>query len=134
MNSTDKEVDQEAGDINHESYGRGCLFFDKGAYREAISCFREALEYWPEDSEAWLALGNCYDACGKSRKAEKSYRKSLDFQTDKTRDAALFNLGNALYDQSQFKEAMECYDKVSSSSKVYPTARINIERAKSKVV
>ena len=129
-----KEEDTEAGEINHHLYGKGCLYFERGAFREAISSFREALEYWPEDSEAWLALGNCYDACGKPRKAEKCYRMSIEYQTDKTRDIALFNLGNALYDQRLFADAIECYEKVSSTSKIYPSVRINTEKAKSRVV
>ena len=127
------ESQLETEQVNHEIYGKGCLLFEQGSYRDAISCFREALEYWPEDPEAWLALGNSYGACGKARKAEGSYRKSLEFQTDKTRDATLFNLGNVLVDQDKLSEAVECYEQVSPSSSMYPSVRINIEKVKTKL-
>ena len=111
--SLKKENIEDADDRNHELYGKGCKYFNNGDFREAISSFKESLEYWPEDAQAWFALGNCYESGKKPRRAEKCFRKALEFGTEKINDKAWFNLGHSLYDQRLFAEALECYEKVS---------------------
>ncbi len=126
-----KENLDDGGDNNHELYGKGCAYYNKEDYRNAIKAFSEALEYWPEDGQAWLALGNCYDSCQKPRRAEQCYRKAVQFSTNtgRDRDSALYNLGNSLYDQLLFSEAIECYEKVSKSSKAWGAAKFNRQKA-----
>ncbi len=124
-----KERSRDSSDLNHSLYKKGCSFYDSKDYRKAIISFREALEYWPEDGEAWLALGNCYDANNKPKRAEKCFRQSLTYQTGKIRNMALFNLGNSLYDQCLYKDAINYYDQISKSDEIYGVAVINKKRA-----
>ena len=131
--SKKKEDSDNSSDLNHALYEKGCAFYKDGDYRNAISAFKESLEYWPEDGEAWLALGNCYDASKKPKRAEKCFRRALVFETEKIRDTALFNLGNSLYDQCLFEDAIKCYDKVSKGGDIHATAMTNKDRAKQKI-
>ena len=124
-----KERSRDSSDLNHSLYKKGSTFYDAKDYRKAIISFKEALEYWPEDGEAWLALGNCYDASNKPKRAEKCFRQSLIYQTEKIRNMVLYNLGNSLYDQSLYKDAINYYSEISKSDEIYGVAMINKKRA-----
>ena len=127
---SNKEFNTEASELNHKAYKTGCDYYDQGYYKKAAKAFTESLEYWPEDPEAWLALGNCYDELNNPAKAEQCFRKSLQFASPNKKNDILYNLGNSLLDQAKFAEAIECYVKVSAQSSVYRAAQINMERAK----
>lgn len=126
----EKEFEPNASVLNHNAYKIGCDYYNKGRYKNALKAFTESLEYWPEDPEAWLALGNCYDKLNSPVKAEECFRKSLIFAPFNNRNDALFNLGNSLFDQEKFVEAIEYYAKVSAQSSVYSAAQLNMERAR----
>jgi len=131
--SIKKENRDDAGDRNHELYGKGCKYFDSGDFRNAIGYFKESLDYWPEDGEAWFALGNCYEAGKKPRRAEKCFRKALEFGTEKIIDGVWFNLGNSLYDQRLFEEALECYKNISKSAEFRRSVLRNIRLVENKL-
>jgi tetratricopeptide (TPR) repeat protein len=128
--SSNKEFNPDASELNQKAYKSGCDYYDHSSYKKAAKAFAESLEYWPEDSEAWLALGNCYDELNKPAKAEQCFRKSLQFVSPDKKNNVFYNLGNSLLDQAKFGEAIECYIKVSPQSSVYRAAQINMERAK----
>ena len=132
MKRSNKEDDPNASELNHQAYEAGCEHYDQGNFKRRIKSFKESLEYWPEDPETWLALGNCYDELNKPAKAEQCYRESLHFTAPDRQSSALYNLGNSLLDQAKFLEAIECYIKVSAQSSSYRAAQINIMRAKNK--
>ena len=127
--SNSKEYDPNASELNHKAYKSGCEDYKRGHFKRGVKSFTESLEYWPEDSQAWFALGNCYDELNKPDKAEKCYRESLQFTIPEKQSDALYNLGNSLLDQARFLEAIECYIKVSPQSSSYNAAQINIKRA-----
>ena len=127
---SDKWLVEDASDLNHEAYGRGAKLFSDGNFNLAKNDFKLALEYWPEDPEAWMALGNCYDELKKPKKAEECFRKSLLYCSAERMPDIYFNLGNSLLDQMRFEEAIECYQRVSAQSPVYAVAQINLKRAK----
>lgn len=54
--------DADVSQLNHDAYVAAMFHYENGNYNNAKSLFREAIEYWPEDADAWMALGNCYDA------------------------------------------------------------------------
>jgi len=128
--SNNKEFDQNASDLNDKAYKSGCKNYNRGLYKNAAKDFIESLEYWPEDPQAWFALGNCFDELNKPTKAEKCFRTSLQFTEPNKQSDVLYNLGNSLLDQSKFEKAIECYTKVSAQSAAYRAAQINLERAK----
>jgi Tfp pilus assembly protein PilF len=122
----EKSETPNATGSNHESYRLGCAAFDAGRFSEAKHFFREALDYWPEDYQAWWAMGNCYDSLGKPEKAEDCFRKSLEWNDVKSEPELLFNLGNSLFDQQRYSEAAEIYSKISAQSAVWPKAQRNL--------
>jgi len=115
--------------VDHSLYGKGIVFFETNDFRSAISAFKEALVYWPEDSQAWLALGDCYDADKKPRRAINCYRQALKFETPETRDNALYGLGVNLFDQRDFDEAANCFRKISEAADFHELALHNIQSA-----
>jgi len=119
-----------ASESNHEAYKLGCVSYEQGRFSEAKALFQEALDFWPEDFDAWWALGNCYDELDKPNKAEDCYRKSLELGNGKNESELLFNLGNSLLDQQRYSEAIEIYLRISSQSDIWSKAQKNMSLAK----
>lgn len=126
---TEKSMISEASDLNHKSYGDGATHYKEGNFKRAKQAFELALEYWPEDPQAWFALGNCFDELNKPAKAEECFRKALVYTQEEKKSDVYFNLGNSLYDQAKLAEAIDCYKKVSGQSPSYWPAQRNLERA-----
>ncbi|HWJ00534.1 MAG TPA: tetratricopeptide repeat protein [Burkholderiales bacterium] len=122
---TAKTFQPDASDLNHEAYLQGCRLFKAAKYKKAIKAFDEAVSYWPKDGQAWMALGNCYDELRRPVDAEKCLRRALAYYGKKDRAAVQFNLGNSLFDQERYKEAIEHYEQVPKSSDVFDKARKN---------
>ena len=122
----EKSVLPEASDLNHEAYKEGCIHYKNKNYAKAKQAFKAALEYWPQDPQAWLALGNCHDELNKPNKAEECFRKSLQHTASNEKSGVLFNLGNSLFDQNKLTEAVKCYANVSAQSKAYWAAQRNM--------
>ena len=127
----DKSELPEASDLNHKSYGEGVTLYKEGNFQRAKRAFEESLEYWPEDPQAWFALGNCFDEMKKPSKAENCFRSALVYAQEEKKSDVYFNLGNSLYDQEKLDEAIECYLKVLAQSGAYPAAQKNLRRARS---
>lgn len=125
-----KSFHPDSSGLNHEAYKRGCTFSNDGNYHNAKLAFEEALSYWPEDSHAWMALGNCEDALNKPKAAESCFRRALAYCEDKNRNAIRFNLANSLLDQERHGEAIELYEQIPGDSDVYPLARKNLSIAR----
>ncbi|MEQ9059458.1 MAG: tetratricopeptide repeat protein [Gammaproteobacteria bacterium] len=125
-----KESRADAADLNHAAYARGCELYDSGEYSQALAAFREATSYWPEDPDAWMAIANCYDSLRRPKQAEKVLRKALDLGKEKIRDALLYNLGNSLYDQGRFEEAIAVYESLPPGTEIWESAQLNAARAR----
>jgi len=67
-----------AFDPNHAAYVKGDALWKQGRFKEAAQYFQLAADEWPEDYQAWWALGNCYTELKKPRKAEDAFRKALN--------------------------------------------------------
>jgi tetratricopeptide (TPR) repeat protein len=128
---TSKAFDPSASDLNHEAYKAGYAFFRDGSFNKARLAFEDALEYWPKDPQAWMALGNCHDAMGKPERAEKCFRRALRVCADEDVHAIRFNLANSLLDQERFAEAIDLYVTIPSESDVFVKAQRNLSRARS---
>ncbi len=77
----DKSEHPDARDLNHAAYGRGIECKKATNFYLAIQAFTESLGYWPQDPQAWFALGVCYDEILKPSKGEYSCRKALGART-----------------------------------------------------
>ncbi len=128
-----KAFDPRASELNHEAYVAGCEFFENSQFKKASRSFQESLEYWPKDPQAWMALGNCYDELSKPKDAEKCFRRTLLYCEDKNRDDILYNLGNSLFDQDRYSEAIQEFEKVSDEAAAYTLAQKNVLTAKSRL-
>jgi len=128
--SSNEEFDPDASELNHKAYKIGCENYDQRLFKKAAKAFAESTEYWPEDYQAWHALGNCFDELNKPARAEPCYRKFLELTVPEKQSNAWYNLGNSLLDQAKFEEAIECYIRVSAQSSIYRSALQNMERAK----
>jgi Tfp pilus assembly protein PilF len=95
--------------------------------------FRKALKAWPRDSDTAWAIADCYSELLKPKLAEKFYRLALGTCAVKKRALLLYNIGNALFDQKKYKDALTQYERISKQNRVYKQARKNIKLAKSKI-
>lgn len=118
-----------AWDRNHAWYCVGDADFKMGKYKDAIKSFRKAYGYDSDDVQCLLAIGNCFDAIKEPKKAENILKKALDIGLKgKVRSAVIFNLGNALFDQERFDEAIAYYlDVKNRRDEIGKKARKNIK-------
>ena len=122
----------DAPQRNHDAYVAGLFHYENGDYKNAKAHFKEAVQYWPEDADAWMALGNCYDSMHKPLKAEEYFRKALAVCAHAESANILYNLGNSLYDQAKYESATEAYLQIPKGHRIWPKALINLEHAKKK--
>lgn len=115
--------------LNNAAYSRGDESFRAQRYREALAHFREALEADLGDSASLFAMGNCYSALRKHERAENSFRQAITLAPSTEHPALLFNLGNALFDQGRFAEAVDVYAQVPHGDKVWPACSRNLKLA-----
>ena len=66
----------------------------------------------PGDFRSLVREGNSQYNAGKSEDAEKSYRRALD--VDEKSNLAAFNLGDALYRQQKYDEAVKEFERTAS--------------------
>lgn len=115
-----------AQDPNHAAYLRGDKKFKARRYAEAAREFLVALDAWPEDWMAMHALGNCYGETKKPRKAEKWFRLAIDMAPEEDRAKLIYNLGNTLFDQQRFDDAIQMYREVPRGHEIWHLAVNNI--------
>jgi tetratricopeptide (TPR) repeat protein len=120
-------------DANHAAYVRGDKKFRERRYADAAKYFLVALEEWPGDWQAMHALGNCYSEMKKPRKAEKWFREAIEIVPPERRFDLIYNLGNALFDQQRFDEAIEMYRQVPRGHEIWRLAENNIATCKTRL-
>jgi tetratricopeptide (TPR) repeat protein len=115
--------------LNIESYSEADIHYNFGRFRSALRCFKISALADPEDGDAQLGIGNCWDAMKKPANAETAFRKALELLPEARRPDALFNLGNALLDQGNFQEAVSVYSSIPKGTVVAEKAARNMEIA-----
>ena len=128
-----KMPEQERDSLNNTHYQKGDDLYKQGNYDDALLEFKKALKAWPTASDTAWAIADCYSELLKPRLAEKFYRLALDTCSIKKRASLLYNIGNALFDQRKYKDALMHYEKISKQNRVYKQARKNIKLVKSKI-
>jgi tetratricopeptide (TPR) repeat protein len=115
-------------DLNHGWYVAGGLYYKKGNFEAAARAFDRSVADRPDDHEALMALANCYFEIKMPGLSEKYLRIALKY---KESAGLLYNLGNALFDQEKYAQAIEFYQRVSEDSgEIFGLARKNIRKAK----
>jgi tetratricopeptide (TPR) repeat protein len=114
-------------DLNHAWYVVGDLYFKKGDFAAAARAFDRSVADRPDDPEALMALANCYSEMDSPRLAERYLRLALKYSDNVS---IVLNLGNALFDQEKYREAIEIYKNIPvSSGDIFRSAQMNIRRA-----
>lgn len=126
----DKSAHPKSAEFHNEAYVEGCTLYGEHGFAQARRSFETALEYKPDDPQAWFALGNCHDAMRSPAKAEVCYRMALKFSEPDAFSTVYYNLGNSLLDQQKYAEAIEFYTKVSSASTAFQAACKNAALAR----
>ena len=129
-----KDLHPDAADRNHAAYKEGCRLFAEGLFKKARSAFDEALEYWPGDPQAWMALGNCFDELKNPSSAEACFLCALDHCRPAMRGDVLFNLGNSLFDQQRYVAAILRYEEIDKEATIWQKARRNLRLARAAIV
>lgn len=119
-------------DANHGWYIVGDILFRRGDHQEALTAFESALEAYPKDMEALWASADCHSRMKNFSRAEHCLKEALTL--DPANPSLLYNLGNALFDQRKFAEAIAVYKAVKTDdAELRSRAAQNIETAKSQL-
>jgi tetratricopeptide (TPR) repeat protein len=110
---------------NVEAYSQADHLFHAGRFRDALRLFQASAEADPSDYDAFMAIGNCWDALRKPKRAAEAFRQALVLAPESKRPDILFNLGNALFDLGLMREAVETFNLVAPGSSVAASAKRN---------
>ena len=102
-----KLVKLRGREIDH--HWQGLIEHSLGRFEDAIASYDKALEFKPDEYQAWYNRGIALGDIGRYEDAITSYDKALQFKPDK--DQAWCNRGNALFDLERFEDAIASYDK-----------------------
>ena len=107
-----------------------------GDIGSALAGYQAATRRWPENSLAWLGMGNAFYTQGNLDSAENAYRQILSLDPENL--VALNNLSQVQNDRGCFEDATATLDAASASANenttIYKTiqmTRSEIERQKS---
>lgn len=122
-----------SGDLNHAWYLTGDLYYKLGCIDEALKAFKRSLANWSEDTEAMMAIANCYSLLSRPRWAVYYLRKALELDPDNRN--LVYNLGNAYLDCGSYDAATRAYRKalLGASEELSRMIRRNIKIASDRV-
>jgi len=90
-------------------YSLGRIRYSEQRFRDAVSCFEQALKYSPRSVKAENNLGLAYEATNQTDAAVAAYRQAIEWQAQGPRDQLseqpLLNLGIVLLHRRQTTEA-----------------------------
>lgn len=120
---------QFKNDVNHSWYIVGDIFYKKQNYFDAIKFLKKSLVNRADDAQALWAIANSYSELKKPKLAERFYRKALKHvQKHDDLMGITYNLGNALFDQKRYDDAIACYEQIDKTVPVfYELAQSNIK-------
>jgi tetratricopeptide (TPR) repeat protein len=94
----------------------GIYLASVGKSNEAQGALEEAIQLNPENTLAYINLGNLMDQVGKTVEAEKAYLKAISIDSGSV--LAHYNLGLLLYEQGKLSEAEK---EFATATKLDPT-------------
>jgi tetratricopeptide (TPR) repeat protein len=120
-------------DRNHAAYVKGDKLYKLGKFADAAAQFKIALEAWSDDWQALWALGNCFTALKKPRKAEVQFITAIELAPAEKLPDLHFNLGNALFDQGKYANAILFYRQVPKGHHIACAAARNVALAERRI-
>jgi tetratricopeptide (TPR) repeat protein len=79
-----------------------------GNYAQAVAAFRRVTELQPDFAWGYQMLGTVHHAMGETEPAVAFYRQALELSPD---PFAYFNMGNLLYSEERYEEALEAFEQ-----------------------
>ncbi len=100
-----------------------------GDYYGAIVLLKQAVEFAPDHSDAWLLLGSCQERNPKWRRdAAESFQRTLSLDPNKVE--ALLSLGDLYKVEGLTSRAQTCYEDALKISPDHPLAKSRLEAIK----
>jgi tetratricopeptide (TPR) repeat protein len=96
-------------DMNHAWYLAGTEAYDLGDIDRALSCFRNSVKAWLEDTQALMAIANCHSDRCQPHWSVRYLTRALAI--DRKNPDLIYKLGNAYYDMGRYAEAAKQYRK-----------------------
>ena len=104
-------------------YNIGISFIQTGAYEEALTYLKKALDENPEHEPVLYDLAFCYEKVGNDAKAIEYYNKYLDI--DPFSESAWYNLGIIYNRLEDYAQAIDSYDFALAIDANYSAAIFN---------
>ena len=101
-------------DLNHAWYVLGDIRYKRGRFQSAATAFRRALDIWPDDPAAMMAIANCYSELKRPRWSAYYLEKVV--RQEGAKPGILYNLGNAYFDLGDYAKAIETFRAASRSN------------------
>ncbi len=88
---------------------RANAFYELGRYDEAIDCFDEILEKYPNSHYALESKGAMLEMLGRNQEALRLYKKAIDMNSNNV--STWYKLGNLLSDAGDYDAAVKSYNE-----------------------
>jgi tetratricopeptide (TPR) repeat protein len=87
----------------------GIALKQAGRLDEALQVFDKAVQFKPDDPQAWLRMADVLVALGRKAEALLAYQRVL--QLDSSQWDAAYQCGLLLHETERFEEALSCFDR-----------------------
>lgn len=115
-------------------YYLATYYQERGKHREAIIEFEKTLAIDPDNPRVLNAMGVSYDFLKEFEKASRCYEAALQLDPE-TANVYYNNIGQSLFEQGKYAQAIEAFQQAASYDEDYPDSRIhnNLGRAYSMI-
>lgn len=97
----------------------------QGDQEKALACYDRSLAIDPNNPGAWSMKGGLLHDMGRTKEAERCFRKALEVPIDDENRLHWFNRGVAQLYTGRFAEAMSCFERALALDPNYPQAKQN---------
>lgn len=105
------------------SYNSGVDEYNKGNIEDALSLFKNSLEYYPENSKASHYIARIYFGRGEKGLALSYYKDAVEY--DPADSVSILGIGQVYFDMGDYTRAMEYYNKAVDAGPKYGLAYYN---------
>jgi Tfp pilus assembly protein PilF len=109
--------------------GLGLAYVSKREWKEAIECFRKALELTPYDVDVRNDLGTALIGSGDREAGKKEFVAAFSDPTNPTPEISARNLGEAYLEEKNYPEAINWFRSSLSRNKDYPDPYLGLAEA-----
>lgn len=95
----------------HDLVHRGLFYMHNMDIDEALSDFREALKYGPDEWVIYNNIGCCYERIGDFKEAISYFEQALEHLGDKKSQLPYGNLADCYEALGDYEKSIECYKK-----------------------